>query len=207
MSIEIDWHKIPTTKQDEEDRYFPRIKSSHTVTDKELFKKASGKTVFTRATFGPAVYELARVIAEMLSQGNAVSLQDLGIFRLQFGTEHSITSNQRTDTKAIKVKGVSFTPSEELMKVLQETEFKWTPERITHSYLTDEEIIARLQIWFATHSSITRQQFSDLFLLRRSTATKRINSLIHSDILTKHGNNRQTHYTLNSMYVGENPPT
>lgn len=194
MAAKIEWHKVPSRAKDAEPRFFPRIKKSEVIRERELFKKASTHSVIDRATFSPAIYELMHAIAEELKKGNTVSIQDLGTFQLQIGTEQAIGASERANTQAIKVEGVRYTPSPLLIDLLKDTEFTWEPEEIATTPITDEQVMEQLSIWFSTHDSITRSQFCALLHMRRTTATKRINSLISKGIITRLGANRDTKY-------------
>ncbi len=194
MATKIEWHKVPSKAEDAEPRFFPRIKKAGKVGERKLFKKASAHSVIDRATFSPAIYELVHAIAEELKKGNTVSIQDLGTFQMQIGTEQAIKASERTNTQAIKVEGVKFTPSPHFMDLLKDTEFAWEPKEITNAPITDEQVMEHLSAWFSTHDSITRSQFCTLFHMRRTTATKRINTLISKGLITRAGTNKETKY-------------
>lgn len=200
MAIEIDWQAYPPKQGDEnqELRYYPRIKNSRKVTDDELFNEASKKSVITRSHFYPALYEVARAIAQELMNGNIVTLNDLGTFKLQIGTDTPVSKNERMNLRNISIKGINFAPSPDFLEFLADPQFEWKPERVSTPTYTDDAILLELQSWFTTHSLITRQEFCHLFQMSRTTGTTRLNNLIEKGLIEKQGENKETRYVLKS---------
>ena len=200
MSIEIDWQAYPP-KQGENDsplglQYYPRIRNSRKVTDEELFKIASNRSALSRGHFPAAIYKIAQAIAHELLNGNIVTLNDLGTFKLHIGTDKPVSKDNRKNLRDIAIKGVNFTPSPEFLEMLLNPDFEWKPEHVSTTPCTDEAILAQLHTWFTSHPFITRQEFCDLFQMSRTTATNRLNKLIEKGMIEKTGKNKDTRYVL-----------
>lgn len=198
MSIKIDWQEYPP-KQGESDttgerQYYPRIRNSRKVTDEELFKIASIKSVISRGHFPAAVFQIAKAIAQELMNGNTVTLNDLGTFRLHIGTDTPVGKNERNNVKNIAIKGINFTPSPDFLEMLVESQFEWQPEHVSTPSYTDEAILTELKTWFTTHPNITRQEFCNLFQMSRTTGTNWLNKLIRQGMIEKTGKNKETRY-------------
>lgn len=197
MSIKIDWQKFPPKKEmgeEEETRYFPRIRGGRTISDDELFARMSLHSGKHRSYYMPALEDLSQAIAETLLEGNMVKLFDLGTFNLSLDTNNEVTVNNFSDMNNIHINGVKFTPSENLLQRLQHPEFKWVPKRSNYTQPDEEQIMKYLANWFTIHDCITRLEFEKLFELSRTTATTRLNQLIEKGILKKSGSNRNTIY-------------
>lgn len=193
MAIQIDWRKIPERISKGMKLYFPRIRSSRTVTEEEVLKHASKGTVFDKGTLIAAKYNITRAIAEELSAGHAVRLNDLGTFRLQIGTGRAVSEEERSHTDTVRIEGISFTPSPEFLEMIGHPSFSWDQED-SCTDVAHEELTTKLNAWFENHPHITRQQFSDIFNMRRTTATKYINVLISNGFLYKEGEKSTTIY-------------
>lgn len=193
MAIRIDWHRVPEKISKGLELFFPRIKSSRTVSEAQILKRASKKTVFDKGTLFAAKYNLALAIAEELRAGNAVKLNDLGTFRLQIGTKRAVSAEGRSHTDIVHIEGINFTPSPEFMEMIGNPDFSWDKED-SCSNVSNEELIAKLTAWFENNPQITRNQFCNLFSMRRTTAMKHINALISNGFLYREGVKSTTIY-------------
>lgn len=193
MAIRIDWHRIPEKISKGLELFFPRIKSSRTVSDAQILKRASQKTVFDRGTLIAAKYSLARAIAEELSAGNAVKINDLGTFRLQIGTCRAVSAEERSHTDDVHIEGINFTPSPEFLEMIGNPDFSWVKEN-SCTDITNEELTIKLTNWFENNPHITRKQFCNLFNMRRTTAMKHIKTLISNGFLYRKGVKSSTIY-------------
>lgn len=193
MAIHIDWHKVPE-KISKLARYIPRIKSSRTVSEQELLKKAAKNSKFDRGTLIAASFQISRAIAEELREGHAVKLNELGKFQLKIGAGKAVPEGERNNTESIHIEGINFTPSSAFMDFIGKPVFIWDKDIESPIDITDEELMSVLNQWFMSHDFITRMQFSALTNLRRTKATELLNHLIDKGFIYKEGNKATTIY-------------
>lgn len=193
MAIHIDWHKVPE-KISKMTRYIPRIRSSRTVSENELLRKAAQNSKFDRGTLIAATFLISRAIAEELREGHTVKLDELGKFQLKIGAGKAVTDQERNNTEDIHIEGINFTPSAAFRETLGSPEFVWDKTPESPLGLTEEELMSMLDEWFQTHETITRRQFSSLTNLKRTNATKHLNTLIHDGLIYKVGSKSTTIY-------------
>lgn len=203
--ITIDWQLMPPHNLDDTghpdstsspELFYPRITGSRTVSCDELFALASHGSgcVFHRGELSSALYHIVRAIVQQLQQGNAVELPDLGTLRLQIEADKDMHRDELSHTGHIRCKGVAFKPSAQLLSQLDDLHFKWLPTGSPSSHPTDEQVLAVLHHWFATHDSIKCKELSSLLHLKQTATQQRINRLLSDGILHKSGSGKNTHY-------------
>jgi predicted histone-like DNA-binding protein len=101
--------------------WYPVIKSTKLVGEKELAKKLTEETTLNSKEAEMAVHQLFKVIPELLSTSHTVQLGEMGSFRVTAETESSTTE---ADVNASKIKKlrVRFIESNELKQVMQKTD-------------------------------------------------------------------------------------
>lgn len=207
--ITIDWQLMPPHNLDDTghpdsksnlELFYPRITGSRTVSCDELFALASHGSgcTFHRGELSSALYHIVRAIVQQLQQGNAVELPDLGTFRLQIKADKDMHRDELSHTDHIRCKGVAFKPSPQLLSQLYDLHFKWQPTGSPSSHPTDEQVLAVLHHWFATHDSIKCKELSSLLHLKQTSTQQRINRLLSDGILHKSGSGKNTHYLPNT---------
>lgn len=203
-TIHIDWSATPSgskrlKEEMGENTFFPRVKDTNVVSDMELYRIAARDSVMHRGMYNVAAEGLARAIAQVLLSGNTVSISSLGTFSLKLGTKGKVTRKDWADMKAIQVCGINFTPSDEMMKILEDAEFQWVPSLSDECILTEEQMYSLLQEWFESHTSITRREFSELFHVSRHVALAKLNRFVQLGWIVKSGMNRSTIYVPKKM--------
>ena len=202
MSISIDWqpmppqHSNPNESAPAEELFYPRINHSSLVRSDELFEQAAEGTVFSRGEIGAAFYNLVRAVARQLSQGNTVSLDELGTFRLRIVADKDMHRSELTHTSHVRVGGLTFAPSPDLLSLIGRPDFKWQPTGLPLFRLTDDQIRERLTEWFTTHDAIKCKELSQLIMLKQTATTSLINRLIKEGFLQKSGKGKNTMYHL-----------
>lgn len=195
----IEWQKMPPRrggegKQDE--RLFPRMKNSEVVDLDAVCEKIAGASVFSRAELQAAFILVVDGIREQLAEGRTVDIRELGTFRLNLGTEGVVTTSTRQRMNRLRVEGINFRASSEMLQGIGKPHFKAeTPARVSSS-LSAQDLVAPLTDYFHSHDSITRQTLQQLFGLPHSTAALRLQQLIQMGILKAEGENRHRIYRL-----------
>jgi predicted histone-like DNA-binding protein len=101
--------------------WYPVIKSTKQVGEKELAKKLTQETTLNEKEAEMAIHQLMKVIPELLSSGYTVQLGELGSFRVTAQTEGAETEAE-VNASSIKRLTVRFTESSSLKEVIQKAE-------------------------------------------------------------------------------------
>lgn len=196
MSIQIDWQTMPPQKGDTTStpRLFPRMKDNGTITVEELCKIASQGSVFSRGELFAALSELTTAISRNLAEGKTIDIPDLGTFKLSIGTDSDITAQTHRRMDKIKIRGINFQPSPDLLQAIGTPPFHWSPDATNQHATTLDSIRTTLSDYFLTHPTITRAEFEQLFRMKRSTAQLRLKALMEEGFIEKEGHNREARY-------------
>lgn len=130
------------------------------------------------------------LMGEMLAQGNTVTIDELGTFKLQIeqDEECNVEDLGNIHGQHVKVKNVSFTCAKYLRKRIEDqADFERTryPNRSTE--MSNEELDDALRDYFKTNDTITRKQFMTIFVMRPSTAYRRMKKLAEEGKLVNVG--------------------
>lgn len=195
----IEWQKMPPRRGGEgeqEERFFPRMKNSEVVNLETLCKKIAKRSSFSRGELLSAFLQVVDGIRAQLAAGNTVDISDLGTFRLALGTEGEVTASTRQRMNHIRVEGINFHASAEMLQGIGKPQFQDEPHGLTGDSFSVQDLIAPLTEYLQSNGSITRQTFQQLFGLPRSTAALRLQQLVEQGILQAEGANRSRSYRL-----------
>ncbi|MDR2804813.1 MAG: HU family DNA-binding protein [Dysgonamonadaceae bacterium] len=103
--------------------WYPLLKSIGLVKEKQVAKQLSDETTLNPKEAEMTLYQLLKVIANLLLDGHTVQLGELGSFRLTSRSEGSLTEEEATPNK-IKSVHLHFTASKELREQLGKASFK-----------------------------------------------------------------------------------
>jgi predicted histone-like DNA-binding protein len=95
------------------------------VREKELAKKLADETTLNPKEAEMAIYQLFKVVNDLLATNHTVQLGDLGSFRVTAETVGSETEAEVNASKIKKLK-VRFTESEGLKAAMQKAELMYT---------------------------------------------------------------------------------
>jgi predicted histone-like DNA-binding protein len=101
--------------------WYPVIKSTSQVREKELAEKLVEETTLNPKEAEMAVHQLFKTVNNLLKSGNTVQLGDLGFFRVTAETEGSATEAEVNASKVKKLR-VRFVESEALKTEMQKAE-------------------------------------------------------------------------------------
>ena len=103
-------------------RWYPILKSTGLVKELAVAKFLSDETTLNPKEAEMAVYQLLKVVSNLLKEGHTVQLGPLGSFRLTATTQGSDTEAEADGTKIKKIT-VRFAESQELKNALQKVTF------------------------------------------------------------------------------------
>jgi predicted histone-like DNA-binding protein len=103
--------------------WYPVIKSTKLVREKELAKKLADETTLNPKEAEMSIYQLLKVVNDLLLTGHTVQLGDLGSFRVTAETESSTTETEVNASKVKKLK-VRFNESDNLKAAMLKAELR-----------------------------------------------------------------------------------
>lgn len=201
MAISYEFYETPNPKKDGKKSYHPRTVSWHKVTTEKLAQEIQYESSLTRADVKAVLTSLADKLANHLADGQKVHLEGIGYLSVSLQCDREIHNQEDMKRAPVMFKAVNFRADEELKKKLRRAKMERSNIRQHSMPLTDEEIDAKLDEYFATHPIITRRQFQHLCLLRDSTAHRHIRRLLEE------GKLRNVNTSRNPIYMkGEAMP-
>jgi nucleoid DNA-binding protein len=127
-------------------------------------------------------------IIRTLSNGNRVELGSLGTLSLEVGTERRKSIKEGITSKDIVAKGITFTPSKRLAKVVSELNFE-CDGTVAHP-LSETRAEEALEEYFAKHEYINTRTFASVCKCSLSTAYRRIAEMVQEGKLKSSGISR-----------------
>lgn len=115
-------------------------------------------------------------IIRTLSDGNRVELGTLGTLTLEVGTKQRKGVNDGVSGKDVVAKGITFAPSKRLTEVMDELTFEC--DGIVSQPLSEDGAEEALAEYFSVNQYITPRLFATLCKCSKSTAYRRIESLV-----------------------------
>jgi predicted histone-like DNA-binding protein len=102
--------------------WYPILKSVGLVREKKLAKLLADETTLNPKEAEMTLYQLLKVIINLLLEGHTVQLGELGTFRLTVRSEGSATSEETNATK-IKAIQLQFTSSKVVREQLKDAKY------------------------------------------------------------------------------------
>jgi nucleoid DNA-binding protein len=118
-----------------------------------------------------------------LRDGNRIELGTLGTLSLEVGTRQRKSASEVVTGKDVVAKGVTFTASKKLNKVIDDLTFEC--DGVVSHPLSEANMLKTLEEYFAQHQYIMVRTFATLCKCSASTADRRIKSLVAQGKLRK----------------------
>lgn len=196
MKTRFDFYTSPTPNPDKKAAYHARITHGRTVGTDELAQEICEQTSFTEGDVKGMLAVLHNKLVEKLSQGNRVSLDGIGVFRitLQCG---EIEEPKPHHTQEVGFKSVKFQADSELKKTIaNRLELVREPDKRHSPKIDDATVPQQLESFFASHDFATRRDVEQLFGVTRTMAVRLIKKWIDSGILQNKGTRQNPVYML-----------
>ena len=175
----------------------PQLESPATV-DAIEFQNSSTRlpSVLPKSELMAALSTLARVMVHEFAKGNAVTLPEIGTFRLSLkGRIEEKDGNYHG--KDVRVDSIQFRPDRELLAEVRGFEVDQVPYGWKFN-AEESEVEARLAELFSGKESITHKDVAAAFeqTLTRNRVTTLLNRLVKEGRLVRDGKGAQTRYRL-----------
>lgn len=178
MSLLYEFYRNPQSDENEKGTYHPRVITTGRVDTEQLARDIQQSCSLTRSDVKGMLAALADKMAQYLSEGKRVYLEDIGYFKVNLQCNQEVTEVDDKGVGKVSFKSISFRADERLKKALKRTKIHRSNLKPHSMPMTDEEIDAKLAEHFATNPVITRRQFQFLCQLLKPTACRIIKRLV-----------------------------
>ena len=178
MSLHYEFYRNPQSDKEEQGTYHPRVVTTGKVDTEQLARDIQQECSLTRSDVKAMLAALADKMAQYLSEGKRVYLEDIGYFKVNLQSNQEITAIDDKGVGKVLFKSISFRADERLKKTMMSTKIYRSNLKQHSMPLTNEEIEAKLTEHFATNAVITRRQFQFLCQLLKPTACRIIKRLV-----------------------------
>ncbi|MDF9829184.1 HU family DNA-binding protein [Parabacteroides sp. PF5-6] len=187
MSVHYDFYSNPIPpNSNRKPRLHARVVSRGTVSTQELAKYIHDCSSLSTADVKGVLTALCEALSHYLRYGQKVHLEGLGSFELTL-TCPPVRYPHEIRAESIHFKSVVFRPDRELKNEFRTLHLERAKEKRHSKKLSPEEVDQRLQRYFATHETITRESFQSLCGFIRCTACRRLQQLVKDGKLQKTG--------------------
>lgn len=194
MSLLYEFYRNPQSDENEKRKYHPRVITTGRVDTEQLARDIQQSCSLTRSDVKGMLAALADKMAQYLSEGKRVYLEDIGYFKVNLECNQEITEIDDKGVGKVSFKSISFRADERLKKIMKRTKIHRSNLKPHSMPLTNEEIEAKLTEHFATNPAITRRQFQFLCQILKPTACRIIKRLVEEGKLKNIASSRSPVY-------------
>ncbi len=203
MSLLYEFYRNPQPDEKEKRTYHPRVISTGKIDTKQLARDIQQSCSLTRSDVKGMLAALADKMAQYLSEGKRVYLEDIGYFKVNLQCNQEVTTIDDKGVGKVSFKSISFRADERLKEVMKRTKIHRSNYKPHSMPITEEEIEAKLTEHFATNPIITRRQFQFLCQLLKPTACRIIKRLADEGKLKNIASSRNPVYMPAEGYYGK----
>lgn len=194
MSLLYEFYRNPQSDENEKRKYHPRVITTGRVDTEQLARDIQQSCSLTRSDVKGMLAALADKMAQYLSEGKRIYLEDIGYFKVNLECNQEITEIDDKGVGKVSFKSISFRADERLKKIMKRTKIHRSNLKPHSMPLTNEEIEAKLTEHFATNPAITRRQFQFLCQILKPTACRIIKRLVEEGKLKNIASSRSPVY-------------
>lgn len=203
MSLHYEFYRNPQSDKEEQGTYHPRVVTTGKVDTEQLARDIQQECSLTRSDVKAMLAALADKMAQYLSEGKRVYLEDIGYFKVNLQSNQEITAIDDKGVGKVLFKSISFRADERLKKAMKRTKIHRSNLKQHSMLMSEEQIEAKLTEYFATNPVITRRQFQFLCQLLKPTACRIIKRLADEGKLKNIASKRNPVYMPVEGYFGK----
>lgn len=165
----------------EKKKYHVRNTNRQTIASKDLIHEATKYSTVSRSDWTAVVEGLIDCLSEHLSEGKRIHINGLGYLSVNIGSSES--ENPKAMTRCtVQVTGINFQPEKSFLKGVR-NKAHFVRERYKHHTvdLSPIEVDGLLTEYFKDHRSITCTQFQQTCGMTRTTAYRRLATLVQGE--------------------------
>lgn len=183
MAIEFDLYENPGKDEADSPKLHAKVITKDLITTKNLRESINRKCTASPADVAAVLTALSDELFEALNNGYSVHFDGLGYFSLSLRCAPDVNPKHVTASD-VSVKGIKFVPDKGLMEKFKVADLQRTTDKSRHSEkMTDEEVMKRLQGYFAENEYMQRKDFEKLTGFNLSKSSRYIKLLVDNGVL------------------------
>lgn len=183
MEIEYDLYENPGKEVGDSPRLHAKVVTKNVVTTKNLRENITRKCTATPADVAAVLTAISDELYDALSNGYSVHIDGLGYFSLSLSCNSEIGSGNM-DNVDVWVRGIKFVPEKVFVEKFETANLVRVKDESRHSEkITDEEVMKRLETYFAKKQYMQRTDFEELTGFNLSKSSRYIKRLVDDGVL------------------------
>lgn len=183
MEIEYDLYENPGKEVGDSPRLHAKVVTKNVVTTKNLRENITRKCTATPADVAAVLTAISDELYDALSNGYSVHIDGLGYFSLSLSCNSEVGSGNM-DNVDVWVRGIKFVPEKVFVEKFETANLVRVKDESRHSEkITDEEVMKRLETYFAKKQYMQRTDFEELTGFNLSKSSRYIKRLVDSGVL------------------------
>lgn len=203
MSVKYEFYPNPAAEGNPgEPRYHVRTVTEGTVDTPWLARKIQSRCTASSADVKAVLEALQEVVVEELTEGRRVHIDGLGYLSMTLACP-SVEPGRAIRAESIRFKSVSFRAEAGLKEKLAAARFERADRKHHSTSFTPAETDDLLAGYFATHPTLSRQNFQHLCGCLKTTANRRLKTLVKEGKLRNIGLRQFPLYEPRPGYYGK----
>ena len=183
MEIEYDLYENPGKEVGDSPRLHAKVVTKNVVTTKNLRENITRKCTATPADVAAVLTAISDELYDALSDGYSVHIDGLGYFSLSLSCNSEVGSGNM-DNVDVWVRGIKFVPEKVFVEKFETANLVRVKDESRHSEkITDEEVMKRLETYFAKNQYMQRTDFEELTGFNLSKSSRYIKRLVDDGVL------------------------
>ena len=199
MPIKFDLYTNPEKEGVTTSRLHAKVITNGVVTTRNLSESINQKCTLTVADVRAVLAALNTEMYNALSDGYIVHLEGIGRFSLSLKCAPDVNP-EYVNAADIKVKGIHFTPDQELYEKFETVQFEHETDNSRHSGNMElEEVMVKMDIYYAENQFMRRRDFEKLTGFNKSKAWRTLKVFVEDGTLKNVGTKEMPMYVKNQI--------
>lgn len=183
MEIEYDLYENPGKDGTGSQRLHAKVVTKNVVTTKNLRENITRKCTATPADVAAVLTAISDELYDALSDGYSVHIDGLGYFSLSLSC-NSEAGSRNMDNVDVWVRGIKFVPEKVFVEKFGTANLVRVKDESRHSEkMSDDEVMKRLETYFAKSQYMQRSDFEELTGFNLSKSSRYIKRLVDDGVL------------------------
>ena len=183
MEIEYDLYENPGKEVGDSPRLHAKVVTKNVVTTKNLRENITRKCTATPADVAAVLTAISDELYDALSDGYSVHIDGLGYFSLSLSCNSEVGSGNM-DNVDVWVRGIKFVPEKVFVEKFETANLVRVKDESRHSEkMSDDEVMKRLETYFAKNQYMQRTDFEELTGFNLSKSSRYIKRLVDDGVL------------------------
>lgn len=183
MEIEYDLYENPGKDGTGSQRLHAKVVTKNVVTTKNLRENITRKCTATPADVAAVLTAISDELYDALSDGYSVHIDGLGYFSLSLSC-NSEAGSRNMDNVDVWVRGIKFVPEKVFVEKFGTANLVRVKDESRHSEkMSDDEVMKRLETYFAKCQYMQRSDFEELTGFNLSKSSRYIKRLVDDGVL------------------------